>query len=96
MFAVATNRDRRNEFYNKGYLSYPGDSVEPFPMAEFQSENYYFNKGWLAAHHESNERADAINRFAKNQQLALEREKVLHELAGHLRTLGFTVPNSNY
>lgn len=91
MSEVITDRLLRSRLHKKGREMYVNGSVEPYPDAEYQTENYYINAGWKSVVRDREEAFLARNLEMK-QQLGIDDES-LDKLRNGLRELGFTIPN---
>ncbi|MFN8996002.1 MAG: hypothetical protein ACK5X3_20375 [Pseudomonadota bacterium] len=88
---VITDRLLRSRLHKKGREMYVNGSVEPYPDAEYQTENYYINAGWKSVVRDREEAFLARNLEMK-QRLGIDDES-LDKLRNGLRELGFKIPN---
>lgn len=91
MSEVITDRLLRSRLHKKGRdMCLPG-SIEPYPDAEYQTENYYINAGWRSVLRDREDAFVARNRAMK-ESLGIDEES-LDKLRNGLRELGFKIPN---
>ena len=88
---VITDRLLRSRLHKKGQEMCVNGSVEPYPDAEYQTENYYINAGWKSVVRDREEAFLARNLEMK-QRLGID-DVSLDKLRNGLRDLGFKIPN---